>query len=169
MKKVTKILNTNVATKYAHLPYRFGVGLVLMNSDKKVFVGNRISMRVEAWQFPQGGIDQNENPKEALFRESLEEIGTDNFEIIDQTSDWLAYDLPNDLVPVVWGGQYRGQKQMWFLARFLGDDSEIKIDLHIPEFKEWKWIPFEDSVDHAAPFKIDLYKQITKEFHKHFK
>lgn len=161
--------HTSSSATLEKLPYRLGVGLVLMNNQKKVFVGSRINMRTEAWQFPQGGIDQEEDPEKALYREALEEIGTDHFEIIGRSSDWLSYDLPSNLVPNLWQGRYRGQKQKWYLAQFLGEEKEIQINTAEPEFKEWKWIDFEDALLLAAPFKIDLYKQLIKEFRKHFK
>lgn len=146
------------------LPYRLGVGLVLLNEQNKVFVAKRIDTRAEAWQMPQGGMDEGENPTETAFREMEEEIGTAKADIIAESRDWLTYDLPADVIPKVWKGRYRGQKQKWFLLRFTGQDSDIKIDGPHPEFNEWRWGNFADLPKMIVPFKRPLYEEIVAEF-----
>ena len=148
----------------ARLPYRPCVGLMLFNHDNRVFVAKRIDMRTEAWQMPQGGINAGENPREAAMREMREEIGTDKAEIIAENDGWLEYDLPGRLVPQLWGGQYRGQKQKWFALRYLGEDSDINIETDIPEFTEWKWVEMHTLPDIIVPFKRDLYARLVEEF-----
>jgi len=147
----------------AALPYRLGVGMLLLNHEKRVFVAQRLDMRTEAWQMPQGGIDPGEDPRHAAFRELKEEIGTDRAEILAET-DWLAYDLPRDLVPKLWKGRYRGQKQKWFALRFLGSDAEIDITGPDAEFSEWRWAEFERLPDLIVPFKRGLYARLVEEF-----
>ncbi len=146
------------------LPYRRGVGVMLLSREHKVFVAQRIDTPFAAWQMPQGGIDQGEAPRDAALRELEEEIGTSNAEIIAESRDWLTYDLPQDLVPKVWSGRYRGQSQKWFLLRFLGEDSDIRIDTTEPEFAEWKWAAPETLADLIVPFKRRLYREILTEF-----
>lgn len=148
----------------ADLPYRLGVGMMLFNRDGKVFVAKRIDMVSEAWQMPQGGIDDNEDETTAALRELKEEIGTDNVTLLTMSADYYYYDLPHDLIPKVWGGKYRGQKQRWFAFRLNGDDAAINIETDHPEFSEWKWIEI-DSLPHViVPFKRDNYAELAKEF-----
>jgi putative (di)nucleoside polyphosphate hydrolase len=146
------------------LPYRLGVGLVLFNRDGLVWVGRRLDQKIEAWQMPQGGIDEGETPEQAALRELEEEIGTGNAEIIAESKDWLTYELPPELLGVAWKGRYRGQKQKWFALRFTGRDSDITIDTEHPEFAEWRWVAFDRLVELIVPFKRDLYRQVTAEF-----
>jgi len=148
------------------LPYRPCVGVMLVNMDGKVFVAQRIDNRAEAWQMPQGGIDPGEDPRTAAIRELGEETGLlpEHVEIIGQTQDELFYDLPADLVPKLWGGKYRGQRQTWFLMRFLGTDADIAIDTPHPEFSEWKWIMPAVLPDVIVPFKRKLYRDVLKHF-----
>lgn len=146
------------------LPYRPCTGVMLLNPDGKVFVGQRIDTTMEAWQMPQGGIDEGEDPETCAFRELEEEIGTKNAKVIARTGNWLTYDLPDNLVGKVWGGKFRGQKQIWFLMRFLGDDSEIDLETHHPEFKTWKWVDTRDLPELIIPFKKELYRAVIKEF-----
>lgn len=148
----------------AHLPYRLGVGIVLFNRDGRVFVGRRIDQTAEAWQLPQGGIDPGEAPAHAALRELKEEIGTDRAEIVGESRDWLVYDLPDELVGKVWRGRYRGQKQKWYAARFLGDDGDINLATAHPEFDAWKWAPIDALPDLIVPFKRELYRRIVAEF-----
>lgn len=147
-----------------NLPYRPGVGMMMLNSERKVFVAKRIDTVSEAWQMPQGGLDDGENPRTAALRELEEEIGTRNVEIITESQDWLHYDLPEDLIPKLWGGKYRGQRQKWFLMHFTGSDTDIHIDTAHPEFSQWKWIDPPELPDIIVPFKRDLYQQILKRF-----
>jgi len=147
------------------LPYRRCVGIALFNAKGEVWVGQRSDMTEPAWQMPQGGIDKGEDPETAAFRELDEEIGTANAEVLAETRDWLAYDLPPDLVGKVWKGRYRGQKQMWFALRFLGDDSEIDPQaVDHPEFDTWRWVSLDELPDLAVSFKRDIYAAVAREF-----
>ena len=152
---------------FGHLPYRQGVGIMLLNGQGHVFVAKRLDTLVEAWQMPQGGIDAGELPRAAALRELTEETGVPaaNVTILAESTDWLTYDLPDELVPVIWKGQYRGQKQKWFALRLNGLDSLINItaDAH-PEFSEWKWIPMKQLPEVIVPFKRDLYAALVAEF-----
>lgn len=147
--------------------YRKGAGIMLLNENGEVFVGQRLDSSIEAWQMPQGGIDEGETPLQAMKREALEEIGTNNFEIITELDDWLYYDLPKDIAGKLWNGKYLGQMQKWYLLKFTGADSDININTEIPEFKEWKWAKSEDLLDLIVPFKRDLYSQILDGFKPH--
>jgi len=146
------------------LPYRLGVGLVLFNAEGLVWVGRRLDQKGDAWQMPQGGIDEGETPEQAALRELEEEIGTARADIIAESKDWLTYELPPDLLGVAWKGRYRGQKQKWFALRFTGQDADITIETEHPEFAEWRWVAFDRLVELIVPFKRDLYRQVTAEF-----
>ena len=151
-------------------PYRPGVGAVLMNQQGRVFVAKRIDTPGEAWQMPQGGIDDGETPEAAVMRELEEETGTDKAVIVDQTEDWLTYDLPHELLDTLWGGRFRGQRQIWFLLRFIGNDSDIDIHAHNhPEFSEWQWVDIDRVPDMIVPFKRDMYGEIVRRFNRHVK
>lgn len=155
---------TGKAAGIAELPYRKGVGLMMLNRHGKVFVARRIDMPSEAWQMPQGGIDADETPRAAAMRELEEEIGTDKAEIVAESRGWLSYDLPAELVPRLWGGKYRGQSQKWFLLRFTGTDSDIDIETDHPEFLDWKWALPRELPKLIVPFKRKLYEDLLKEF-----
>ncbi len=146
------------------LPYRPGVGIMLLNPAGLVFVGRRIDQTAEAWQMPQGGVDPGETPRAAALREMAEEIGTDKAEIIAESRDWLRYALPAELVPKIWGGRYRGQEQKWFLLRFLGRDADIDLTIHHPEFDAWQWVARDRLLSLIVPFKRELYRRILAEF-----
>ena len=148
----------------AKLPYRKGIGLMMLNRRGKVFVARRIDMPSEAWQMPQGGIDAGETPRAAAMRELEEEIGTDKAKIVAESKGWLSYDLPDDLVPRLWGGKYRGQTQKWFLLRFTGADSDIDIETEHPEFLAWKWAAPRELPKLIVPFKRKLYEDLLVEF-----
>ena len=148
----------------SQLPYRNGVGILLLNAQNLVFVAKRIDMRSEAWQMPQGGMDEGETPLQSALRELEEETGTNKAEILQESKDWLTYDLPPELIPIIWGGKYRGQKQKWFAMRFAGTDADINIQTEHPEFSEWKWVPLHSLPDLIVPFKHTLYTQIVAEF-----
>lgn len=149
------------------LPYRRGVGIILFNDEGQVFVGQRLDNPGVAWQLPQGGIDEGEAPREAALRELGEETGiTRNLvEQIAQSKTWLRYDLPPDLVPVLWGGRYCGQEQLWFAFRFLGRNEDIDIRTPHPEFSAWRWADFSSISGSIVPFKRNLYDQLIAEFH----
>ena len=154
--------------------YRNGVGLMLINREKKVFLGERRikadfpltkTTQESAWQMPQGGIDYEEPPRDAALRELMEEIGTANVKIIAESKQWLTYDFPESLRKILWGGRFYGQRQKWFLLSFLGDDSEINIHTRHPEFVKWKWEDPQQLPDLIVSFKKDLYRAILKEYH----
>jgi putative (di)nucleoside polyphosphate hydrolase len=149
-----------------NLPYRRGVGMMMLNAHGNVFIARRIDTLSDAWQMPQGGIDEGEAPRDAALRELEEEIGTRNATIIGETAEWLNYDLPDALVPVLWNGRFRGQTQKWFCLRFHGHDSEINIATQNPEFLEWKWTSIDSLPDVIVPFKRALYQRIVNEFSK---
>lgn len=152
-------------TKKEDLPYRPCVGIILLNPSGLVFAGRRIDTPENAWQMPQGGIDKGEKPKKAAKRELLEEVGTNNVDILASTDDWLCYDLPDHLIGKVWKGKYRGQKQKWFVMRFLGVDSDIDLNASgHPEFSEWCWQPFDQLPDLVVPFKRDIYQKLVDAF-----
>lgn len=157
------------AEEIARLPYRPCVGLMIINRQNAIFVGNRIDTEVPAWQMPQGGIDVGETPEQAAMRELQEETGLDaqSVEILARSRQSLTYDLPPERVPTIWGGRFRGQKQNWFLLRFIGDEDQIDIDTLEPEFDAWRWLPASELVDCAIAFKRDVYRQVLLEFAPH--
>jgi putative (di)nucleoside polyphosphate hydrolase len=146
------------------LPYRPAVGIMLLDGRGKVFVGRRIDQTVEAWQMPQGGIDEGETPEQAARRELWEEVGTRKAEIIRESKGWFDYDLPPHLVGVALHGRYRGQKQKWFALRFTGKDSDINLKKHTPEFAAWRWVMMAELPGLIVPFKRALYEQVVAEF-----
>ena len=151
------------------LPYRPCAGIMLLNADGKVFVGQRIDAVVEAWQMPQGGIDDGEDAETAALRELGEETGIapDKVELIAVAPDELFYDLPEDLVAVIWKGKWRGQRQRWFLYRFLGSDADVDIHTAHQEFKAWDWVAPETLPDIIVPFKRQLYCDVLTAFASH--
>jgi len=146
------------------LPYRPCVGLMLLNDMGKLLVAKRIDTLVEAWQMPQGGIDEGEEPQTTAFREMEEEIGTRNAEILQEYDGWLSYDLPDHLIGRVWKGKYRGQRMKWFLMRYLGKDSDINLNTPHPEFSEWKWLDISDLTRSIVEFKRPLYAELVRYF-----
>jgi len=149
-----------------NLPYRPAVGVMLLNAEDKVFVGQRLDSTLEAWQMPQGGTDPGEDSREAALRELEEETGISRklIEIIACASRQLDYDLPADLVGKLWKGRYRGQRQTWYLARFLGRDEDVNIATHEPEFRAWRWVDARDLPRLIVPFKKALYEAVLVEF-----
>ena len=145
------------------LPLRLGVGIALLNHEYKVFVGKRIDNPVNSWQMPQGGVNQNENFLEAAKRELEEETGIKKVELIKELDTWLAYDLPKNLLGKLWNGKYRGQKQKWFIMKFVGKNKEININTKVPEFLDWKWIDPVDLTNVAVDFKLNVYEKIKEE------
>ena len=150
----------------AKLPYRPCVGLMLMNDQGQIFVGQRNDRFEDAWQMPQGGVDEGESPREAALRELQEEIGVtpDLVEIVAETDGWLPYDLPHDIVPHIWKGRFRGQQQKWFLMRFLGTDDQIDIQTEHPEFTRWKWQDPDRLIAEIVPFKRAVYERVMEAF-----
>ena len=153
-------------TDPATLPYRPCVGVVLMNTAGLVFVGQRLDSPSAAWQMPQGGIDGDEKPRKAALRELWEETGIteDLVEFVAKTHHWVTYDLPPELLGKVWGGKYRGQRQKWFLFRYLGTDEQIRIATEHPEFSAWRWIDVDELVAGIVPFKRAVYDEVVKSF-----
>jgi len=146
--------------------YRRGVGVMLLNNDRKVFVCALIDNTDEAWQMPQGGIDEGEEPWSTALRELEEETGIRPklVERISATPERLKYDLPAELQPKLWGGKWKGQDQDWFLCRFLGTDADVNIATKHPEFRDWKWIAPAELPELIVPFKRELYRQLLREF-----
>ncbi len=149
---------------YHDRPYRPNVGLVLFNAQGLVFTAKRLDTKENAWQFPQGGIDDDETPATAALRELEEEIGTAKAEIIGESRAWISYDLPPAVADSWQNGRWRGQKQKWFALRFLGSDADIDIATEHPEFSEWRWTRLEDVPGLIVPFKRALYEQVVAEF-----
>jgi putative (di)nucleoside polyphosphate hydrolase len=157
------------------LPYRACVGVMLVNPENQVWIGQRIDSRSDAegrglwWQMPQGGVDKGEDFAKAAMRELYEETSVTSATMIGETHDWVYYDLPDDLIGVAWKGKYRGQKQRWFLMRFTGDDSEINVSApgdgaFKAEFDEWRWASLDDVIELIVPFKRGVYEQVVPEF-----
>jgi putative (di)nucleoside polyphosphate hydrolase len=151
------------------LPYRPAAGIMLLNAENKVFVGQRLDSTLEAWQMPQGGIDEGEDAEAAALRELYEETGIPAHlvEIIAQAPEPLDYELPADLVGKLWKGRYRGQRQRWFLMRFLGVDADVAIDTPHPEFRAWKWAEPDELPAMIVPFKRELYENVLRAFADH--
>jgi len=149
--------------KSKNLPLRLGVGVVLLNSNNKVFVGKRIDNPANFWQMPQGGVDDNENLLYAANRELKEETGVKSTKLIKEIDNWLTYELPNNLLGKIWKGKYRGQKQKWFIMRFEGNYKEIDVKTKDPEFLDWKWVDCSELPRIAVSFKTNVYKKIEEE------
>ena len=150
-------------TKYKNLPLRKGVGIILLNNENKIFVGKRIDNPANSWQMPQGGVDKNEDFLQAAKRELEEETSIKTVKVIKKLNEWLTYDLPKNLLGKLWKGKYRGQKQKWFIMKFIGKNDEINIRTKKPEFLDWKWIKPSDLPGVAVDFKVNIYKKIAKE------
>lgn len=148
----------------SELPFRQGVGMVIVDKNNRVFVGKRIDSKVNGWQMPQGGIDLGETPSSAALREMEEEIGSSKGKIIAESKKWYSYRVPNFLIPRLWNGKYCGQRQKWFLIRFTGKDSDININTETPEFDQWKWVELDQLLVDIIPFKLRLYQQVIQEF-----
>ena len=148
--------------KFKKLPLRSGVGIVLLNKKNHVFVAKRIDNPKKFWQMPQGGVDKNEKLLKAAKRELQEETGIKSIKLIKELDGWLEYNLPKNLLGKIWKGKYKGQKQKWFIMKFLGNDKEINIKTKQPEFLDWKWIDVDEITDFVVDFKLDIYKKIKE-------
>ena len=138
---------------------------MILNTNKEILVGRRLDHPSGYWQMPQGGIDENENPKEAVWREMMEEIGTNKAKLIKVSNQWINYDIPPETLKTLpWGHKYIGQRQKWFAFDFLGEDEDINVGTDNPEFSEWKWTKINLIVDEIVPFKRGVYSTILKEF-----
>ena len=151
-----------------YLPYRPCVGAFMLNKSNQLFVAARIDNLSENWQLPQGGIDEGECNENALYRELQEEIGTNKVEILEKLDRTLDYDLPANLIPKLWNGQYRGQRQTWYALRFMGEDGDINIQTPHPEFRQWRWIAPTALLDFCVEFKKDVYNILLSEFKKYY-
>ena len=149
--------NKNIA-----MPLRSGVGIVVLNKDNKVFVAKRIDNQKNFWQMPQGGIDKDEGYLAASYRELEEETSIKSVQLIKELDGLIVYELPKNLLGIIWKGQYRGQEQKWFVMRFLGKDDEINIKTKYPEFCEWKWVDLENITDLVVNFKLHVYEEVKK-------
>ena len=152
--------------EYINLPLRNGVGIVVLNSENKVFVAKRIDNPKNFWQMPQGGVDKNENYYDAALRELKEETSIISVELIQEIDEKFTYILPDHLIGIIWKGKFKGQKQKWFVMRFIGNESEININTKHPEFLDWKWINLDDLTEIAVNFKLAVYKNIKYEVKK---
>jgi len=152
--------------KHKNLPLRTGVGIAVLNSQNKIFVGKRKDNPFDKWQMPQGGVDSNEPLLQAMKRELLEETSIKNIEVLKEFDQWLEYELPEKLIGKIWKGKYRGQKQKWFVVKFHGDDREININTKNAEFIEWKWININLLPDLIVLFKKHVYEQVLIELKK---
>lgn len=157
--------STSESHRFEDLPYRRGVGVMLLDAKARVFVAQRIDTPVPAWQMPQGGIDPGEDPRTAALRELEEETGTPKASILAESRGWIRYDLPPDLAGKVWRGRYRGQEQKWFAMRFEGEDRDIDIATEHPEFSAWRWAELEELPGLIVAFKRPLYEAVVAEFH----
>ena len=149
-----------------NLPLRSGVGIVVLNKENKVFVAKRIDNHKNFWQMPQGGVDEGEDFLKAAYRELEEETSIKNVELIKELDGTITYELPDRLLGLIWKGKYRGQKQKWFLMRFVGSDSEINIKTKHPEFLEWKWVELDKITDLVVDFKLHVYKEVKDKVKK---
>jgi len=152
--------------KYKKLPLRRGVGIVLLNKENKVLVAKRIDNPKNFWQMPQGGVDEGEDFYHAALRELKEETSIISVKLIKEIENKFTYILPDHLIGIIWKGKFKGQKQKWFVMRFIGDELEINIKTKHPEFLDWKWIDLEDLTDIAVHFKLEVYKKLKSEIKK---
>jgi len=152
--------------KFKNLPFRNGVGIVLLNKENKVFVAKRIDNPKNFWQMPQGGVDKGEDFLTAALRELEEETNIKNVNLIKEIEGITTYELPDHLLGIIWKGRYKGQKQKWFLMKFVGDDKEIDINTKNPEFLDWKWIDLEQITEVVVNFKLHVYKELKEKVKK---
>ena len=152
--------------KFKNLPLRSGVGIVVLNKTNKVFVAKRIDNPKDFWQMPQGGVNAGEDFLKAAYRELEEETSIKSVKLITELDGMITYELPERLLGIIWKGKYRGQKQKWFLMRFTGEDKEININTHHPEFLDWKWIELDQLTKVVVDFKLHVYKEVQKKVEK---
>ena len=152
--------------KFKRLPLRSGVGIVLLNKENKVFVAKRIDNPKNFWQMPQGGVDDGEDYLSAAFRELEEETSVKNVKLIKEIEGTTRYELPDNLLGIIWKGKYKGQKQKWFLMRYIGKDEDININTKKPEFLEWKWIDISRITEVVVDFKLEVYKELQEKIKK---
>ena len=152
--------------KFKDLPLRNGVGIVVLNKQNKIFVAKRIDNPKDFWQMPQGGVDNGESFLTAAYRELEEETSIKNVELIQEIDGTTTYELPKHLLGIIWKGKYKGQKQKWFLMRYLGEDSEINIKTHKPEFLEWRWIDLGMITEVVVDFKLHVYEELKEKIQK---
>ena len=155
-------MNKNLKT----LPLRSGVGIVLLNKRNEVFVARRLDNAKKFWQMPQGGVDKNEDYLDAAYRELEEETSINNVKLIKKLDGFITYELPKHLIGIIWKGKYKGQKQKWFIMKFLGQDSDINLKTKHPEFFEWKWVALDKITDLVVEFKLSVYKEIKEKVKK---
>ena len=148
------------------LPLRIGVGAIVLNSENKIFVGKRADNPIDKWQMPQGGVDKGENFISAMKRELKEETSIQNIKILKQIDQWFEYELPKNLLGIIWKGKYRGQKQKWFIVKFNGNESEINLETKHQEFIEWKWVKMDELPEIIVEFKKGIYKKLLIELKK---
>ena len=159
-------LMVKMEEKFKRLPLRTGVGIVVLNNENKVFVAKRIDNPKNFWQMPQGGVDEGESFLQAAYRELEEETGIKEVKLIKEIDEILSYELPSHLLGVIWKGKYKGQKQKWFVMKYLGNDRDINIKTNSPEFLEWKWIDLNKITDVVVDFKLHIYKQLKEKVKK---
>ena len=152
--------------KFKSLPLRIGVGIILLNKSNKVFVAKRIDNPKDFWQMPQGGVDDGEDYLTAALRELYEETSIKEVELIKEIDETLTYELPENLLGIIWKGKYRGQKQRWFLMRYLGNEKEINLKTKNPEFLEWKWIEIDMITEVVVDFKLNVYRQLKQKINQ---
>ena len=155
-----------MSKKFKNLPLRNGVGIIVLNKDNKVFVAKRIDNPKDFWQMPQGGVNEGEDILSAAYRELEEETNIKNVELIKELDGMTTYELPKNLLGIIWKGKYRGQKQKWFLMKFLGNDDEVDLKTNKPEFLDWKWIDLEMITEFVVNFKLHVYKEIKRKVKK---
>ena len=151
---------------FSELPLRSGVGIVVLNKRDKVFVAKRIDNSKNFWQMPQGGVDDGEDFLQAAYRELYEETSIKNVELIKELDGTITYELPDRLLGIIWKGKYKGQRQKWFLMRFVGEDKEINIKTKNPEFLDWKWIDIDQITEVVVDFKFHVYKELKEKIKK---
>ena len=149
--------------KYKKLPLRSGVGIILLNKENKIFVAKRIDNPKNYWQMPQGGVDNGEDFLQAALRELEEETSVKSVSLIKEIQGYTTYNLPDNLLGIIWRGKYKGQKQKWYVMKFIGKDSEINLNTKKPEFLDWKWIEIDKITDGVVNFKLEVYRKLQKE------